>query len=57
MKLLKSNGAKDLAYLVSDFITTVKGMIDYYETKSQPITSVSALGIDTSIKFYTFVIK
>ena len=54
MKLLKSNGAKDLAYLVSDFITTVKGMIDYYETKSQPIFT---LGVGTSIKFYTFVIK
>lgn len=41
MSLVKTGGAKGLACLV--FITMnnrIKGMIDYYETKSQPITRV-----------------
>jgi RNA-directed DNA polymerase len=40
MKLLKDSGAKDLACLVYEEETTSNGMIDYYETKSQPITKV-----------------
>jgi RNA-directed DNA polymerase len=40
MKLLKDSGAKDLACLVYEEATTNNGMIDYYETKSQPITKV-----------------
>lgn len=39
--MLKGNGAKDLACLVSELLTTkLIGMIDYHETKSQPITRV-----------------
>jgi len=38
MKLAKAKGAKGLTCLVSEFFTTVNGMTNYYETKSQPIT-------------------
>ena len=37
MKLLKGNGAKGLASLTF-YNLQPKGMIDYYEVKSQPIT-------------------
>ena len=40
MKLAKTSGAKGLACSRIKQLTTIKGMIDYFETKTQPITRV-----------------